>query len=125
MKVKKTRPVVDRVKVEMPPQENLDLFYYTVVIMSDGYTVATQVPGRIPSATEENISTLALSQFGVAIEIAWFPSKPEPETDARREGLLAVMDDIVKSLPEDIRAKIQDGHYGVGHAWGAKLQYNE
>lgn len=126
MKVKKTRPVVARVKVEMPESSGtLPLFYYSVVIFNDGKIIATQLPGESPGSTEDNTSTLALNQIGVAIEIRWFPTKPEPDTEARREGLLAIMDDVVSRLPEKDQEALRRSFWGVGHAWGARLEYNE
>lgn len=126
MKVKKSHPVVGHIKVKMPNKhENLELFYFSVVILADGHIVATQQPGESPSKSDANTSTLALADMGVALEITWFPEKPAPESDARREGLLAVMDDIVNRLPKEMRERMLSGFFGVGHAYGARLEQNE
>jgi len=106
--------------------------FYFIVWLLDGQEKVTvdQVADMPPESTDDNSSVL-LFQFdltgehGVGIHITWYPYKPVPDSPARREGLLAVLKDIIDRLPEESKPFFKNQMIAIGHASGAKATIHD
>lgn len=89
------------------------LFFYTVDIAQDGYFVVEQQPDTPTEATEANVSSFVLFDF--MFHLTWICGKPVPNSETRRQGILAVYDDILNRMPPESRAAALKLQFGIGH----------
>lgn len=96
------------------------LVFYTVAFIN-GQPKATLVPAPPENSIDDNSSILSLDQWGISVHITWITGKPEPETEDRHNGIMAVMEDIHHIVYPD---KVMEPHeYGIGHAYGATVEF--
>lgn len=111
------------------PKPNLTLFHYTLKWADDKYVA--QYVSELPAASiEENSSVLMIaggeeSQGGITgdmqfgIHITWLSGKPEPNTEKRNLGLMAVFNNAYLHLPLKVRKKLKKMQIALGHLPGA------
>lgn len=121
-----------RMKLNVKPEGRYEVFFFLVLIAgpNDGISVL-QIKDRPEWATNETDSLLQLGGAKVddasvdmadyALNISWLPFKPDPESDLRRRGLLAVMRHLTERTGDGDRIKA----YGIGHLDGAKVEFHE
>lgn len=105
-----------------PPhkEKTYELFYYTVSLIDGQYEV-NQVPDRPINVSADNDSVFIVEPSPFAINITWLSGKPQPDTEQRRNGLVAVMQDLadISGHPEILN------QFGIGHLQGAKATYRK
>jgi len=105
-----------------PPssEKEYELFYYTVSLTDDGKLIVNQVPER-PNVSEVLDSILIVDRADFALNITWLAGKPAPESVARHNGIVAVMQDLadISGHPEILDM------FGIGHLHGAKADIHE
>lgn len=112
----------NKMRIEVPTQQTLPVFYFTVTIVDDEIEHAEQVPDFPIDSTEDNSSLMTQPQWGVALHVTWYPEKPEPRSDLRYQGYLAVMDDIASRDPE-IAKLVKGKDVGFAHPENARIEW--
>lgn len=102
------------------------VFYFTVALKDDDAYEAIQVDDRPVGVSQDQDSLLILDltpdgENGLLIQITWLTPKPDPNTLARHNGVLAVMRDIHGKVDEKTRVALAAKAYGIGHLYGAKV----
>lgn len=110
-------------RIELPKQEDYTLFYFKVTIAGDEIQKVEQIPDFPFEHTEDNGSLLAFTGAGFSIHVTWLPFKPEPRSELRYQGYLAIQDDIAKRKP-GLAADLAKMDIGFGHVEGAEVKWN-
>lgn len=112
-------------RIEPPSQpQRLDVFFFEVEIEGDEIKGVQQVEGWPFESTNDNSSLAAFHQWGVAFQVLWKPDKPDPASELRYKGYLAILDEIGSRDPE--LAKLFDNSaFGFGHPEKAQLEWHK
>ena len=124
MNNKPLKIIRNAVQVEMPESTKLVLWYYKVNL-KDGQVVGVERASDFPpETTEENTSLLTFQQLGIAIHVTWLPEKPDPASELRYKGYLAITEDLASLLPPDLQKKFKKAVFGFGHPEGATVEWH-
>ena len=109
--------------IALPKQEDLQLFYFKVVIDRDDVKSVEQIPDFPFEHTDDNGSILAFTGAGFGIHVTWLPFKPEPRSELRYKGYLAIQSDIARRKP-GLAADLAKLDIGFGHADDATIKWH-
>ena len=105
---------VGTVKVPIEGGEHhYQLFFFTVDLAADGHFVVEQQLDTPPESTDANTSSFILFDF--MFRLTWICGKPAPNSETRRQGILAVYNDVLNRLPPESRAAALRLEFGIGH----------
>jgi hypothetical protein len=112
-------------RIELPkgPQHQ-SLFHFEVEIDGDEIKAVKQVPDWPFDTSEDNSSLLSMTQFGVALQTTWRPFKPEPGSELRYKGYLAIVDDIGSRDPA-LAKEFAQVDWGFGHPEDATVEWHK
>ncbi len=105
---------VGTVKVPLEGGEHhYQLFYFTVDLASDGHFVVEQQDDQPAQSSDENTSSFILFDF--MFQLTWLCGKPAPNSETRRQGILAVYSEILDRMTPESRAAAMNLQFGIGH----------
>ncbi len=123
MTKKKLQVHRNKYKLELPALVNQPVFYFQAWVVDGEIERVEQVPDFPFDATEDNSSLMMQPQWGVALHVTWYPQKPEPRSELRYKGYLAIMEDIASRDPE-IAKMLKGKDVGFAHAEGARVEWH-
>lgn len=110
-------------RIALPKQEDYQLFYFKVIIVDNEIKSVEQIPDFPFEHTDDNGSILAFTGAGFGIHVTWLPFKPEPRSELRYQGYLAIQSDIARRTP-GLAADLAKVDIGFGHADGASIEWH-
>ncbi len=110
--------------ISHPVQERQALYFFKVWIDGEDIARVEQFPDWPFGTTEENGNLLSFTGAGFAIHVTWTPFKPEPRSELRYKGYLAIMADIGGRDPKLAQA-FREGAFGFGHPEGAQVEFHK
>lgn len=104
--------------------ERQELFFFEVEHAGDEIKNVRQVPDWPFDTTADNGSLLSMHGWEIAIHVTWRPTKPDPASELRYKGYLAIMDDIGSRDPK-LAAMFRRSEFGFGHPEGATVEFHK
>lgn len=110
-------------RIELPKQEDYTLFYFKVTIVDNEIKKVEQIPDFPFEHTEDNGSLLVFKGAGFGFHVTWLPFKPEPRSELRYQGYLAIQDVIAIRKP-GLAADLAKMDIGFGHVEDAEVEWH-
>lgn len=110
--------------IRPPVEEKQDLFFFMVWVENDEIALVQQTPDWPFEATEDNGSLLTLPGMEIAIHVTWMGHKPEPRSELRYKGYLAIMDEIGSRDPK-LAETLRHSAFGFAHPSGASVEFHK
>lgn len=126
MSKRKGKLMIQRKAAYIEPQKSVEqaLYFFTVTIADDEIEKVEQLPDWPFDSNHDNGSLLSMHEWGIAIQVTWRPFKPEPASELRYKGYLAIMDELGSRNPKLAEAFARSS-FGFGHPEGATIEWHK